>query len=246
MTGTRPILLMTRPRAASEGFVLALQGAREVAFDPVISPLIGVDACGTLPDMPSDGGVIFTSANGVAAYGALGGAVVDTCYVVGAATAAAARQAGFDPLSADGDAAALVQLILRQPPTGPLLHLRGTHARGNIAQTLSDLGTRTQEAVIYDQPLLELTDRARAALNGTAPVVVPLFSPRSAERFAGLHCGTAPLLIVAMSQAILQEVVDLRAIANIVTSQPSGEAMQKAVLQLLASATKLEGWDHAQ
>ncbi|SNR50492.1 uroporphyrinogen-III synthase [Puniceibacterium sediminis] len=246
MTQTRPILLLTRPRAASEAFIAALRKAGENRFEPVISPLIGVETCGVLPDMTRYIGLIFTSANGVAAYVALGGPIDRQCYVVGAATAAAARGAGFDPLSADGDAAALVELILGLPADGPLLHLRGTHATGNIAETLSLSGIETRKAVIYDQPLLDLTDSACDALNGTAPVIVPLFSPRSAARFSELRVGQAPLLIAAMSPSIMQEVLDLNPIATIVTAQPSGEAMQNAVSQLLGSARMLEGGQDAQ
>jgi uroporphyrinogen-III synthase len=172
--------------------------------------------------------------------------VIDGCYVVGASTAAAARDAGFAPVSADGDAAALINLLRSLPAGGRLLHLRGTHARGEVARTLSLAGTETHEAVIYDQPLMELTAEAKEVLNDTVPVVVPLFSPRSAARFAGLCDVRAPLLIAAMSQAIWQEVVDLRAIKNIVTAQPTGDAMQKAALHLLGLARMLESGQDAQ
>ncbi len=246
MTHATPILLMTRPQAASEAFVTALHGAGEQGFVPVISPLIGVRTCGVLPDMTRYFGVIFTSANGVAAYRALGGPAHLACFVVGAATSAAARDAGFAPTSADGDAAALVRLVRSLSPRGPLLHLRGTHARGDVAKNLSLAGTETHEAVIYDQPLLDLTPQARLALNGTAPVVVPLFSPRSAARFAAVASRGAPLLIAAMSAGIRKEVVDLCAIQNIVTPQPSGEAMQKAALHLLGLARTLESGQDAQ
>ncbi len=246
MTDMVPVLLMTRPQVASEAFVTALQGTGEAGFTPVISPLIGVRTCGKLPDMTRYLGVIFTSANGVAAYRALGGTVTGACYVVGASTAAAARDAGFAPVSADGDAAALVQLVRSLSARGPLLHLRGTHARGDVAKKLSLAGTETHQAVIYDQPEMELTAEARATLNGLAPVVVPLFSPRSAARFASLGDVRAPLLIAAMSHAIWQEVVDLRAIQNIVTAQPTGGAMQKAALQLLGLARTLESRQDAQ
>lgn len=215
-------------------------------FETVISPLISVEPCGTLPDMSRYIGVIFTSANGVAAYRALGGPLDKECYVVGAATAAAARDAGLFPLSADGDANALLQFIQGLSATGPLLHLRGRHATGNIAERLNSSGIETEEAVIYDQPLLDLTDSARKALSGTAPVVVPLFSPRSAARFAALRVGRAPLMIAAMSQAVVREVLDLGATTTIVADQPSGEAMRNAVSQLLVSASTLEGGLDAQ
>ncbi len=246
MTQVRPVLLMTRPRADSEAFVATLRACGETAFKPVISPLIGVEICGALPDPGSYRGVIFTSANGVAAYRALGGEDRHPCYVVGAATAAAAREAGFDPQSAEGDAAALLKMIRAAPNEGALLHLRGTHARGDLAATLTREGRATREAVIYDQPFLAPTSEARMALDGTVPVVAPLFSPRTAARFAAVAHARAPLLIACMSKAVQQEIVDLRAIENIVTLRSSGDAMLKAALHLIALARMLESGESAQ
>ena len=246
MMQVRPVLLMTRPRAASEAFVATLRSCGETAFTPVISPLIGVEICGALPDPGSYRGVIFTSANGVAAYRALGGEVRQPCYVVGAATAAAAREAGFVPRSAEGDAAALLRMIRVAPDQGALLHLRGTHARGDLAAALTREGIPTRDAVVYDQPFLEPTPQARAALHGAVPVVAPLFSPRTAARFAAMAQAGAPLLIACMSKSVQQEIVDLRAIENIVTLQPTGEAMLKAALHLIAVARKLESGESAQ
>ncbi len=247
MTQVQPVLLMTRPLAASEAFAAAVRGADGDDFTVVISPLMQVTACGALPDMTQYSGVVFTSANGVSAYRALGGPVLDLCFVVGATTADAARNAGFAPVSADGDAMGLVKLIRAQPALSrPLLHLRGTHARGAVADTLTRSGIETHEAVIYDQPLLDLTAEAKAALNGTAPVVVPLFSSRSAARFAEVNGGAAPLLVAAISAAVWQEAIDLCAIRHIVTDQPTGEAMLKAALQLLHLARTLESRQDAQ
>ena len=103
---------------------------------------------------------------------------------------AAAREAGFAAIEGPGDAAGLTPML-----TGldnGWLHLRGTR----VAAELPVPGI-----VVYDQQALTLSAEAVAVLAGAAPVVLPLFSPRSAALAATAAVGTAPLWIVPISAA---------------------------------------------
>ncbi|WP_417740722.1 uroporphyrinogen-III synthase [Salipiger sp.] len=233
MPPPEPILLLTRPEAASRQFLTAVEADGGRGFRSIISPLIGIEVTGPLPDLQGVGGVIFTSANGVRAYEALGGPVLPLCYTVGDATAEAARNAGFAPKIAAGDAASLVALILAEAPEVPLVHLRGTHARGAVAERLRAGGLSASEAVIYDQPAQELSAAAKAALQGDAPVIVPLFSPRSAAQFAGGAHGDAPLLVVAMSRDVAAALEALYVTRLEILARPDAKEMRRVVIDFL-------------
>ncbi|MDU8910020.1 uroporphyrinogen-III synthase [Aestuariicoccus sp. MJ-SS9] len=241
-----PILLMTRPQAASETFVQALRDAGVTGFRAVVSPLMAARTNGRLPDMDGFGGLIFTSANGVHSYGVLGGRTDLPAFCVGQATARVAEEIGLTAVSADGDADALVDMILQRRPKGRLLHVRGAHSRGAVADRLRASGLDAQEVIAYDQPLLPLTDDARAALDGAAPVVVPLFSPRTAQHLSAQNLGKAPIYVAAISQTVADAVPAAYVTMLETAAAPNANAMREAVRKLLSAAAKLEDRGGAQ
>ena len=84
---------------------------------------------------------------------------------------------------------------------GPALHCRGVHSRGGLASRLSALGVEVEEAVIYDQKQRPLSSAACAILSGSGPIVLPVFSPRSAELLSRYPMeGTCEVL--ALSEAV--------------------------------------------
>jgi len=178
--------------------------------------------------------VVLTSENGaeVAARLGLPGEVRAWC--VGARTAEVARTAGFDAVSAEGDAEALLRLILSAPDEGALLHLRGEHARGDIAPRLRAAGRIAADAVVYRQEARALTAEALAALGGDIPVVLPLYSPRSAALIAAQGPFAAPLRVIAISPAAARaaEVLQAGRITSIDT--PDGDRMLSAILDSVA------------
>lgn len=232
---TRPILLLTRPAAQSARFA----DECEVEADVIISPILEIVPCEVRVDLGKFGGLIFTSENGVQAGKGhdLAGRKV---FAVGRRTAEVARAAGADVTSADGDAEALIALILATRPESPLLHLRGAHARGEIAARLADAGIPTEEQVIYEQVARPLTDEAMAALGGERPVVLPLFSPRSATLLCdALPERTAPLFVVAMSPAVAEAWTGPEPKTMEIAETPDAGAMCRAVARADAAARHL-------
>lgn len=238
MSDTLPVLLMTRPRVPAERFVAELPGGA-LRFRTVYTPLFGIEITGHLPHPSTAAGLIFTSANGVTAWKALGGRRDLPVFTVGKATAQVAQALGMRATSADGSADDLVAMILAMRPAAPLLHIRGTHSRGDVAQRLTRAGLPTQEAILYDQPELGLTDEAKAVLLGEAPVIAPLFSPRTAALLAKAPT-KAPLLVAGISQAVVNAAAPLHICKRIVAIQPDSTGMLSAVSQLLADAGE---WD---
>lgn len=177
--------------------------------------------------------VVFTSETGATAaehYADL----PRLAYCVGDQTARAARRAGFFTQSAVGDADALIHMILQASPNQPLLHICGTDTRGDVAQRLNDARIQTDALIAYRQEPSPLTKDAARILAGRLPVIVPLFSPRTAKIFVAdaEPIATAPLYITAFSPAVAAAVGTLT-MANLITAAtPTAEAMITAIQQI--------------
>ena len=239
MADTMPAILLTRPEPGSAEFAAALR-ARLGAVEIVISPLLRIEFTPTAMANRS-ATPIFTSRNGVEGFVRAGGAANGPCWCVGAATAAAAEAAGFTARAAEGDAASLLAAILASGDKGPFQHYRGAHARGDLAGRLSAAGCPTGAEVVYAQDFRELSDEAKAVLGGETPVIVPLFSPRSAARFAGVHAGSAPLFVAVISAAAGAELGALPIFRMETAARPDAAAMLDATERLFTAAVRLEG-----
>lgn len=231
----RPSILLTRPAAESEATGRAL--AKITGLPVIESPLMQVRPAANLPDLTDIAQLILTSRNGVQTYAALSGPP-RSAFCVGEATAEDARAIGLDACAMGGDAATMVPRIIEAAPSGTLMHLRGEHSSGNIAQRLTEAGIPTSEAVIYHQDLLDLTAEAQAVLAARTPLILPLYSPRTAARFAELARPRAPLYLVAMSRAVERAFGDLPTRDRMIADAPDAPSMIRAVV---ATLRRLEG-----
>ena len=228
-----PLILLTRPKAASVQFADALQKA----LGPVairIAPLMEIVASGDLPDLDKAGGLIFTSAAGVAVFAAQTGRRDLPAWCVGARTAAAAAAIGLTAQSADGYADALVALLSQAAPQGRLLHLCGTHQRGDVAARLVAAGLAAQAYQIYDQRAVAPDAGFATALAHPGPVIAPLFSPRSATLFAQA-AENAPVIPVALSNAVRDALPQAMAARALIAAQADAPAMIRAVAVAISS-----------
>ena len=221
------ILLLTRPRLDSERFLDAVTNDYG-PIKSVISPVMEIIPLNV--SLPAFDDVILTSANGARQARRLGVAPGTRAWCVGDRTAQVAKQAGLEPISAGKDADALVDLIASQS-TGRLCHLRGTHARGDIAQRLTQLGKHCAEAICYDQRACPPDPDALSAVSGTEPVVLPLFSPRSAVLIPAIV--NAPVHAIAMSHAVAAELADLGVDTVVVADRPNFDSMVAATCRRL-------------
>lgn len=237
---------MTRPQEAAERFVAQLPRDVRARLTAVYSPLIGIKPVGDAIDFDDARGLIFTSSNGVSVAAALTNRRALPCYCVGAATARSAQNAGWTAHHTANNAETLIETLHRDTPDGPLLHLRGHHGRGNVAARLNALGISTREQVIYDQPLLPLCDAARKMLRMGTPVIVPIFSPRTARQFANIATGDAPLYIAALSNAVAEPLKSMNYNKLLTCPSPDASAMSRVVKQLIIDAGWVEGPKSAQ
>ena len=222
-------ILLTRPADQGARFADALRerfGPRiEITDSPLLAPRF---LAPILPDGPFDA-VIFTSETAIAAASQWPG-LPRLAFTVGDRTATAARRAGFAAHSANGDAAALVGLLTTADP-GHLLHLHGQDTRGDVVGHLRRAGLRAEGVVVYTQDPQPLTPLARHWLHDAHPVIVPLFSPRSATLFS-THHATAPLWLASLSPAV-DHAATLSAARRVTATRPDAAAMLDAIASLL-------------
>lgn len=231
-TAPAPLIVLTRPQEASERFADALRAELGMVAVAIV-PLMDIAPTGEVADLTGAAGLIFTSAAGVAVFAKQSARRDLPAWCVGARTAEAARAIGLAARSADGDADALVAAILAARPMGRLVHLCGTHSRGAVAQRLTAAGLKAEELAIYDQAARPATAQLQAALDHPGPIIVPLFSPRSAALFAQA-AGAAPVTAVALSEAVRAALPADLAARAVVADHPDGPAMIRAVAAVIS------------
>ncbi len=152
---------------------------------PEVAPLAGV-----VPDLTGVGALAFTSANGVRVFADLDPDRGLPVFVVGQATAQAARAAGFRQVfSADGDVDALARGLAGRAGEfrGSVLHLSAAEPAGDLTGALAAAGVSARRQAIYEtQPLTPPRDEIERALKAEA---VLLHSPRAARQLALLLRG---------------------------------------------------------
>lgn len=241
MAARRPLLLMTRPERASQAFWQALPPDSQNAVDLLINPLLSIHVTGPLPNLGGITGLIFTSANGLDAYSVLGGPVLPVPVIaVGTSTGNAARAYGFDVDVSGGNADQLVEHVLDGGYSGPLLHIRGEIAVGDVAQRLSKAGVATSESILYSQKLEPFTPATREALSQDRPVLAPVFSPRTAKQIGGESQGVGSITFAAISQSVADELPDDAKKNTRVAKEPNRDAMVELVVEMITDATCLE------
>lgn len=212
-----PPLLLTRPLPDSRRFAASMPGWRAV-----ISPILRIAPVDhDSAQLAAAPGLVFTSAHAVASAGPGRGRLA---LCVGGRTAQVARAAGFDVIQGAGTAESLLPLIRSAPV--PLIHPQGRH----LARLLPVPGM-----VVYDQQAQPLSDAAAALLAGRDPVILPVFSPRSA-RLVGqaVQQVRAPLWLVAISDAA-RAAWPIPADRQATAATPSAEGMRQAIRQIVTA-----------
>jgi uroporphyrinogen-III synthase len=223
-------ILLTRPLLQSQRFADEIGGA-------LISPLMQPEFLSPAIPPLTYSALILTSETGAEAarrISASGFPLPTRAYCVGNRTAAAAQAAGFQTLSAEGNADDLLALITQDAPQNSLLFMRATDTAGNLQERLLLAGIDTVSAIAYRQNPTHLSPAATSLLQQNTPVILPLFSPRSAQLLTQeLHriTATAPLYLAALSPAVAQAFAWPTAQIQI-AAQPNSAAMIKAITLL--------------
>lgn len=225
-------VLIVRPEPAAHRTAAR---AATLGLEPIIAPLFAIRALGwDAPAPDAVDAVMLTSASAplhagpqLARFRSL------CCYCVGAATAAAAKDAGFlDIRTGPSDGAALVELMARDGVQ------RALHLRGEDHIALPDPGFEIVARDVYAAVAADaLPPEARAALTGGALAL--LYSPRAARLFAELVDGAAlardAVRIAAISPAALAAAGPGWRLAA-AAARPSDDALLELAAELCQTA----------
>ncbi len=182
-------LLVTRPEPDAAETAARLMGLGHAV---IVRPMLTV-VFNPPPVVAEASALVFTSRNGVRAvanWPQAPGWRALPAFAVGGETAAAARSAGFaDVLVAEGDAAALVELVAKEfgRDAGPVLYPAPRDQAADLAGRLAARGFSVLRIEAYrTEPADGLGDElTRALRDGTLDGAL-LFSRRTAATFANL------------------------------------------------------------
>ncbi|MCR5878274.1 uroporphyrinogen-III synthase [Phenylobacterium sp. J367] len=205
MAGRRLRIWITR---AQPGADATAERVRALGHEAIVAPLLAVR---TLDDVDIDlagvAALAFTSANGVRAFADKSGDRSLKVFAVGAATAQAARSAGFrSVLSADGDVDALAEgiAVRRGELKGVVLHPGAAEPAGDLAGALEKHGVPARRLVLYETgPVAISASEAQMLIKADAAL---LHSPRAAQVLAKvLKAHPAPQLrALGLSKAVIK------------------------------------------
>ncbi|MFQ1700423.1 uroporphyrinogen-III synthase [Loktanella agnita] len=228
-----PTLIVTRPAPQGAAYADAVQARWAGSLEVIQSPLLHIVPVPLSPMVAQAEALILTSVNGVAVAAEAGLPAGMAAWCVGEKTGQAAQDAGFSPIVGPADAEGLIGMISAAGPAMTLVHIRGEHSRGNIAERLTDAGLRCTEVIGYKQHAKKLNAAALDALTSGAPVVFPLFSPRTAEILVENGPFTTPIDVVAISSAVEVIAVDLQPRFMVVADRPDVGGVVDATIACL-------------
>ena len=180
-------LLLLRPEP---GLSESAERARAMGLEVITCPLFRVEPVEwSAPDPAGYDALLLTSANSVRHGGqGLEGLKSLPVHAVGAATAAAAKEAGFQVETVGSGSAA--DLLSSLPPSLRLLHLAGQDRREQESANRADIRI-VYRSVAIETPELPSLDR----------LVVAVHSPRAGVRLAELADRRSKTAIAAISAA---------------------------------------------
>ena len=230
MPGRRKKIWITRAQPAAD---LTADRVRALGHEPLVAPLLTVRALDNVEiDLAGVAALAFTSANGVRAFAERSGDRGLKVFAVGAATAQAARHAGFrSVLSSEGDVAALARGIVarRGELKGAVLHAGAAELAGDLTGALEQAGLEARRIVLYETlPVTLAEPQLKAALRAHA---VLLHSPRAARVLAQmLRKQPAPALrALGLSPAVLKPLARVTLAVKAAPPFP----LEAALLQLI-------------
>lgn len=225
-------VLLTRPRADSERIAADLRLRDEQVL---IWPLSEVRWHPVPTPPPDTEALLFTSANGVAAF-AHGCPIRDLpALCVGTRTADAARAARFTNVATAGGTADALADLARRSGHRRLFYPRGRTVSVDLTAALGADGLTVTEAVVYAmEPGAPPESAVRRVFQTAAPVLVTVWSAGAAARMAAdlqahpdWRLDNADLLAISDKAAAPLGIAPFRHI--FVASKPDADAMKSGI-----------------
>ncbi len=229
----RPRVLLTRPRADSERLA---PGITALGAECLIWPLTEIVPTREAVALPSGtAALVFTSANGVAAFAGLSPERGLPAFCVGDRTAQAAQVAGFTQVASAGGTVDDLAVLLGESATGAVFYPRGRDVAADLAGLAAARGIAVTEQVVYaaatgGPPPAQVV---HALADGTIDIIAvfsrragTLLAGRFAEHPAWARAGTD---VIAISKKASEPLVAAGFRHVFVADAPDAVAMLRAV-----------------
>lgn len=221
---------------ASPGAEATARRLAAMGVEAVVAPLLEARPLQAEIDLTGVGALAFTSANGVRAFAEICPNRGIETFAVGAATAEAARAAGFTRVSsAEGDVEALARLIGAEGGriSGTVLHPSAARPAGDLAGALRRSGMAARRVAIYDTLAVGF-DAARLDDLCRCDGVL-IHSPRAGEALAERLAGRAVpgLTAYCLSPAVAATLGGLELGAVRTAALPNDDALLSLVAETM-------------
>ena len=232
------ILLLTRPLGGNERFCLKIKHLL-YSCEILDSPIQKIDFLPSLGKVNKNSVLIFTSANGLRAANKQN-LLNKKCFVVGANTKKIAVSFGYDVLGFSKDQENLLKLIKSKKPTESMVHIRGKHTVGNLCDALKRNQFSCLDIIGYNQEPLKIKKQNLQKIHSGRPVILPIFSSRSAELLQS-NLDLTGFNVIAISEAVAKIITGVELGELVISKKPDLNSMQEATLAILRRLIKFDG-----
>tara|TARA_A200000159_G_scaffold134219_1_gene132716 strand:- start:202 stop:939 length:738 start_codon:yes stop_codon:yes gene_type:complete len=232
------ILLLTRPLGGNERFCLKIKHLL-YSCEILDNPIQKINFLPSLSKVNKNSVLIFTSANGLRAA-KKHNLINKKCFVVGANTKKIAVSFGYDVLGFSKDQENLLKLIKSKKPTESMVHIRGKHTVGNLCDALKRNQFSCLDIIGYNQEPLKIKKQNLQKIHSGRPVILPIFSSRSAELLQS-NLDLTGFNIIAISEAVAKIVTGVELGELVISKKPDLNSMQEATLAILRRLIKFDG-----
>lgn len=232
------ILLLTRPLGGNERFCLKIKHLL-YGCEILDNPIQKIDFLPSLSKVNKNSVLIFTSANGLRAA-KKHNLINKKCFVVGANTKKIAVSFGYDVLGFSKDQENLLKLIKSKKPTESMVHIRGKHTVGNLCDALKRNQFSCLDIIGYNQEPLKIKKQNLQKIHSGRPVILPIFSSRSAELLQS-NLDLTGFNVIAISEAVAKIVTGVELGELVISKKPDLNSMQEATLAILRRLIKFDG-----
>ena len=232
------ILLLTRPLGGNERFCLKIKHLL-YSCEILDNPIQKIDFLPSLGKVNKNSVLIFTSANGLRAAKKQN-LLNKKCFVVGANTKKIAVSFGYDVLGFSKDQENLLKLIKSKKPTESMVHIRGKHTVGNLCDALKRNQFSCLDIIGYNQEPLKIKKQNLQKIHSGRPVILPIFSSRSAELLQS-NLDLTGFNVIAISEAVAKIVTGVELGELVISKKPDLKSMQEATIAILRRLIKFDG-----
>ena len=232
------ILLLTRPLDGNERFCLKIKHLLHNC-EILDNPIQKIEFLPSLSRVNKNSVLIFTSANGLRAA-KKHNLINNKCFVVGENTKKIAFSFGYDVLGFSKDQENLLKLIKSKKPTESMVHIRGKYTVGNLCEALKTNQFSCLDIIGYNQEPLKIKKQNLQKIHSGRPVILPIFSSRSAELLQS-NLDLTGFNVIAISEAVAKIVTGVELGELVISKKPDLNSMQEATLAILRRLIKFDG-----